>query len=164
MAMSSAPRPIRSGYSTDWGAERPSIQPTLSSRTSGGFARYLTTFCIGIAATLAWQSYGDAARDIVSERYPQLAWLAPRTPSAPPEAAASVPSSASVDPQQIKTISLDLAAVRQRVDQLAANQDLLTRGITAQLQQSRQDILDRISVLSPQPPPTHKPAPVAPSR
>ncbi len=27
--------------------------------------RFLFAFCIGVAATLAWQSYGDAAREII---------------------------------------------------------------------------------------------------
>ena len=38
----------------------------------------LITFCVGVAATLAWQSYGDAARQNVANAYPQLGWLAPR--------------------------------------------------------------------------------------
>jgi hypothetical protein len=157
MAMSSAPRPVRSPSSTDWAAVRPFKQPALRNRTSGSFTRYLITFCVGIAATLAWQSYGGAAREIVSERYPLLAWVAPQTP-APPTVAAMA-SITSVDPQELKTISLDLAAVRQRIDQLAASQDQVTRDVSTQLQQNRQEILDKISVLSPQPTPPRKPAP-----
>jgi hypothetical protein len=41
-------------------------------------ARFLVTFCIGIAVTLAWQSYGDAAREMIVNSYPQLGWLAPQ--------------------------------------------------------------------------------------
>ena len=26
---------------------------------------FLITFCIGVAATLGWQSYGDAAREMI---------------------------------------------------------------------------------------------------
>jgi len=40
--------------------------------------RVLITFCVGIAATLAWQSYGDAARQIIASSYPQFGWLAPQ--------------------------------------------------------------------------------------
>jgi hypothetical protein len=160
--MSSAPRPIRSGYSMDWAAEPPVMPPAPRKGHSSGLSRYLITFCIGIAATLAWQSYGNAAREIVSQRYPQFAWLAPPAPVAPPNA---LPSVTSIDPQEFKTISFGLAALRQRIDQLAANQDQISRDIATQLQQSRQEILDKISVLSPQPatPPARKPASGAPS-
>jgi len=67
-------------------------------------------------------------------------------------------------------MSFDLAALRQRVDQIAAGQDGIARDITAKLQAVEQDILDRISAPSPQlaVPPTRKPAPqplqLAPSR
>ena len=37
----------------------------------------LITLCVGAAAIMAWQSYGDAARQIIASSYPQLGWLAP---------------------------------------------------------------------------------------
>src|SRR5262249_28855819 len=52
-------------------------------------ARFPIAFCIGVAATLLWQSYGDAAREMIANSHPQLGWLAPRpaltaqTPSPP---------------------------------------------------------------------------------
>src|SRR5258708_34508158 len=60
----------------------------------------LVTFCIGVAATLAWQSYGDAARRAIASSFPRLGWLAPQaapvvpnTPDipAPPAAPAPLP-------------------------------------------------------------------------
>jgi hypothetical protein len=74
-----------------------------------------------------------------------------------------VPPIASLDPQDLKTISLGLAAVRQSVDQLAAGQDQMNREITARLQAAKQDILDKISWPSPQPAvtPARKPVPSA---
>jgi hypothetical protein len=72
--------------------------------------------------------------------------------------------------KKLKAISLDLAALRQRVDQLAAGQDRMTRDITTKLQTAEQEILDKISVPSPQPTaaPPRKPVPsplqLAPSR
>ncbi len=36
-------------------------------------------FCIGAAATLAWQSYGDAAKKAIPSPVPQLGWLGPQT-------------------------------------------------------------------------------------
>ena len=38
----------------------PSKQPPPGKRASRALARFLITFCIGVAATLAWQSYGDS--------------------------------------------------------------------------------------------------------
>ncbi len=36
-------------------------QPSLRKRASRALSRFLIAFCIGVAATLAWESYGDAA-------------------------------------------------------------------------------------------------------
>jgi hypothetical protein len=42
------------------------------------FARFLIAFCVGVAATLAWQSYGGAARKMIASWSPQLRWSAPQ--------------------------------------------------------------------------------------
>jgi hypothetical protein len=57
----------------------PNRQPPVRKRASRALARFLIAFCIGVAATLVWQSYGDAARQIIANSYPQLRWLAPQT-------------------------------------------------------------------------------------
>jgi hypothetical protein len=80
------------------------------------FARDLITLLLGIAATLAWQSYGDAARHMI----------------------ASATSSLDQQPinaiqQPINAISFDLNAMRQSIDGLAAaiatNQDQIMRSV-----------------------------------
>src|SRR5690349_22875433 len=38
------------------------------------FARFLLAICIGVAGTLAWQSYGDATKQIIATRAPELGW------------------------------------------------------------------------------------------
>ena len=39
------------------------IENEMKGRGSrGGFVRYLVAICIGVAATLAWQSYGEVPR------------------------------------------------------------------------------------------------------
>src|SRR5260370_8933443 len=53
-------------------------QPSFGKRASRPLARFLITFYIGVAATLAWQSYSDTARQIIASLSPQLGWLAPR--------------------------------------------------------------------------------------
>ena len=70
--------------------------------------RFLIFFLIGVAAALAWQSYGGAARETIASWSPRLAWLAP-----PAE-----PGGAFSD--QIAAISRDLAVARQSVDKVAA--------------------------------------------
>src|SRR5215470_5318224 len=50
--------------------------PSLRKRASRALSRCLITFCIGVSATLTWQSYGDAARDAIANSYSQLGWLA----------------------------------------------------------------------------------------
>jgi hypothetical protein len=117
--------------------------------------KLLIMFCAGIAATLAWQSYGDAARETIANSYPQLGWLAPQAAIAQTAPATIVPPVASSDPQELKAMSLDVAAVRQRVDQLVAGQEQMTRDFTTKLQAVERDILDKISV--PPPPPAAAP-------
>ena len=43
-------------------------------RASRAFVRYLVAICIGIVGTLAWQSYGEATKQIIATRAPELGW------------------------------------------------------------------------------------------
>src|ERR1700730_3329240 len=112
----------------------PSGRPSLRRRAPLALARFLITFCIGVAATLAWQSYGDAAREMIANSSPQLGWLAPQAApvaqNAPDMIASAVPAAPS---PELRALSLGLAAVRQSVDQLvaqfAAGQEQMTRDI-----------------------------------
>jgi hypothetical protein len=102
----------------------PNRQPTLRKRASRALARFLIAFCIGVATTLAWQSYGDAAREMIANSSPQLGWLAPRAEpvaqNTPETIALVAPAAPSLDQQQLSAISLDLDAVRQGIDKIAA--------------------------------------------
>ena len=84
----------------------PSTRSWLDRLVAFSFARYLLAFSVGIAATLAWQSYGSVARKAIAGWSPHLAWLAP----------AAVPHG--ISPDRIKATSLALAAVHQSVDKL----------------------------------------------
>jgi hypothetical protein len=112
--------------------------------------KLLIAFCVGIAATLAWQSYGDTAREIIAGSYPQLGWLTPRSADAQNAPATIMPPITSSNPEEFETISLGLAEMRQRVDELAANQDQIIREITTKLQVAKQELLDKMSAPSPQ--------------
>ena len=157
-----------------------SKRPSFGKRASRALVRFLITFGVGIAATLAWQSYGDAAREMIASSSEQLAWLAPQVApaaqAAPRLVAPPAPAGPSPDLEQLKAMSLGLAVVRQSVDQLAAQvaacREQMTRDIT-KLQAAEQDILHKISEPPPRPAaaaaPVHKPVsltppPAAPAR
>jgi len=81
------------------------------------------TFCIGVAATLAWQSYGEGARKAIASSFPRLGWLASQAaPVAPGTSDIFKPTASaapSPDQPQPDATSLDLDEVRQSVDRIA---------------------------------------------
>jgi hypothetical protein len=125
--------------------------------------RLLITFCIGVAATLAWQSYGDTARGMIANSSPQLSWLAPQVAVAQAAADTIAPTPSSPDSQELKAMSADLAAVRQKVDQLAAQmavgQEQMATDFAAKLEAAEQDILATMPSPQPAVAPVRKPAP-----
>jgi hypothetical protein len=156
------------------------IENQTKKRSSRGFIRYLLAICVGAAATLAWLSYGDAAKQIVATRGSELGW-SPETKQmianwmlqfgwtklgngpekiavSVPEAqlttvaqtapAAVTPATPSIDREQVHQIAVDLAALEQTVDQLAASQDKIGRNID-NLHGAVAEILVKI----PEPPP-----------
>jgi hypothetical protein len=139
-------------------------QPSLGKRASRALARFLIIFFIGVVAAFVWQSYGDAARQMIANSSPQLRWLAPQiaAQAAPDMAAPTVTATPSPDVQQLKAMSLGLAALRQSVEQLAAAHQQMTDEI-AKLQATEQEILDKVSA-PPRPTaaPARKSAPTAP--
>src|SRR6266853_827344 len=143
-------------------------QPSLRKRASRAFSRFLITFCIGGASTLAWQSYGDAARAMIANSYPQLGWLAPQAEPV----AQNAPATFDLDAvrQDIDKIAAGIAAIQEQmsrssdriateqiarsVAQLMAGQEQMTREIT-KLQAVEQYVLYKNS----EPPPRPAPAP-----
>jgi hypothetical protein len=156
-----------------------------------GFGRYVLAICIGVAATLAWQSYGQATKQIIATRAPelgwspeakqriarlvgQLGWTKPADPenvAARPDvlettqaanAAQTAPVGPTLDPQQAHQIALDLAALRQTVEQVAASQTKMADEIN-NLLVTDMEIFLKIPT-PPQPPAasSRKPMPVTP--
>jgi hypothetical protein len=174
--------------------------PSCARPPSRGFARYMLAICIGVTATLAWQSYGQATKQIIATRAPDLGWSPEaketiagwveqlgwtKLPTSPENAAArpSVPETAqaatvaqtapdkvaakaavapSLDPQQVQQISLDLATLRQTVEQVAASQTKMAAEIN-NLLVTDMEIFLKIPT-PPQPPAasSRKPMPVTP--
>jgi hypothetical protein len=149
---------MQSEFSDDWPLEPPPARPPRRKPASQGFTGYLITFGAGIATALAWQSYSDAARQIIADAYPQLAWVAPSTAIAQTAPTAIVPPTDFLDPQEMKTISFDLAKMSQKVDQLAAAQEQTTREIT-KLQAVEQYVLYKNIEPPPRPAPAATPMP-----
>ena len=166
--------------------------PSRARPASRGFARYILAICIGVSATLAWQSYGQATKQIIATRAPELGWSPgakqtiaswvgqlgwTRPPAGPENAAArpdvpetpqaaivaqTAPVGPSLDPQQVHQIALDLAALRQTVEQVAGGQTKMAAEIN-NLLVTDMEIFLKIPT-PPQPPAalSRKPMPVAP--
>jgi hypothetical protein len=114
----------------------PDGQPSLRKRALRALSRFLIAFCTGVAAILAWQSYGDAAKEMIASSYPQLSWLAPQArpiAHSAPNIALPAPAAPSFDHQQLSAMSLDLNAVRESVDRIdtrmTAGHELILRSI-----------------------------------
>ena len=50
------------------------IEKQTKRRALRALVRYAIAVCIGIAGVLAWQSYGEATKQIVAARAPELGW------------------------------------------------------------------------------------------
>jgi hypothetical protein len=152
------------------------IEREMKKRGSRKFTRYLIAILIGVAATLAWQSYGESAKQIIATRAPELGW-SPETkqmiatsiqwigwtkPSAGPEKQVPEPTTPSFAAGQ-QQMTQDLAALRQTVEQFAGGQDQMAREMR-RLESAVAELNAKIRE-SPQPSvaPAPKPMPVPPS-
>jgi hypothetical protein len=55
-------------------AQAKRIENQTKRRALRTLVRYLVAMCIAIAGTLAWQSYGEAAKQIIATTAPELGW------------------------------------------------------------------------------------------
>jgi hypothetical protein len=156
------------------------IENRMKRRSSRSFGRYLIAICVGVAGTLAWQSYGDAAKQVIATRAPELGWspqakqmiaswtvgwMKPPAEKTAPEAVASskAPPVPAIDSAQVQQIAQSLAALRETVGQIAASEDQTSREI-ARLESAVAELILKFPEPSAQPPaaPARKPAPVQP--
>jgi hypothetical protein len=125
------------------GRQRPSIgrqRPPIGRRIFRTVTRFSVAVLIGIGATLGWQSYGDAAREIAVARAPSLAWLLYVSTPKSPAVATTSPGPA----QQLEPLASNLDAVRRSVEQLAARQEQMAQNMAA-LQAVEEDIRQKMS-------------------
>ena len=128
-----------------------SDRPSIGRRMFRTLTRFFIAVIIGIGATLAWQSHGDAARDMVVARAPLLGWLLSVSTTKSPAVAATAP-----DPlPQLVPLASNIDAVRRSVEQLAAKQEQMAHNI-ATLQAVEEDIRQKVS----SPPPSQQAAPI----
>jgi hypothetical protein len=164
------------------------IENQMKRQGSRGFSRYLLAICIGVAATLAWQSYGEAAKEMFAAKAPELGWSpeskqmianwveqlgrakqpadAEKTaahPSVSETQVATVAQTVPVTPQAPATPPIDPQQVHQIAVDLSALGQTVDRLATSQDQMGRnierlQGAVAEILVKMPEPPP---PPPVA---
>jgi hypothetical protein len=121
-------------------------RPSVGRRMLRGFSRFSIAVLIGVAATLVWQSYGDAAREMLIARAPTLAWLLSVTVTKSPVVAATSPAPG----QQLESLAFNLDGVRRSVELLAAGQAQMAQSIAA-LQGVEEDIRQKMSYASSSP-------------
>jgi len=155
------PRPAAT---TDHTAEISRERPSFRKRTTRGLTRFLILFGMGVAATLAWQSYDNEIRAAIANSSPQLGWLAPQAALADTasETAPTAPATASPEAQQLEVMSISLAALQQSVDQLTAQLQASQQQMASDIAKLKQDILAKLSPPRPVAAPARKPAPLAP--
>jgi hypothetical protein len=165
-------RPLPSGFNSD---QLASEVPSIGRRMFRALSRFFIAVLIGVGATLAWQSHGDDAKQIVRTWAPSLAWLLPVStttspadgpasarnaalPQSAPLTQSAAPASAAVGElaQQIEPITHALTIVRRSLEQIAAKQEQMAQNI-ATLQAAEQDIRQKMS----SPPPSR---PVSPRK
>jgi hypothetical protein len=158
------------------------IENQTKRRRSRGFTRYLVAVLIGVAATLAWQAYGDAGKQVIATKAPEFGWspearkmitswvpvgwtkrpagsekqVVPVAQTAPQNVAPKAPTTASLDPEQLQQITQSLTTLRETVEQLTSGQDQMTR-VIGRLESAVAELITKM----PEPPPQ---LPAAPAR
>jgi hypothetical protein len=139
---------------------------SIGRRIVRTIARLFIAVLIGVGVTLAWQSHGDEAKEMVRTWVPSLAWLLPVSTTKSPHDGQEFAAATSAElAQQLKPLTLDLAIVRHSLEQLAATmeqlaarQEQMVQNITT-LQAVEQNITQKISsppqsrAVSPRKPP-----------
>ena len=140
-------RPMKPSISSPRPSDRVArVRPSIGRRIFRTLTRFSIAVLIGIGATLAWQSYGDAAREIVVARAPSLAWLLYVSTTKSPAVATASPGPA----QQLEPLASNLDVVRRSVEQLAAKQEQMAQNM-ATLQAVEEDIRQKMSSSPSQP-------------
>jgi pyruvate/2-oxoglutarate dehydrogenase complex dihydrolipoamide acyltransferase (E2) component len=169
--------------------EVPGDRPSIGRRAVRAFIRFLWVACIG-GAGVAWQFYGDAAKQIIAKWAPQFVLILspplenPRLPeqptppavqasatkAAPPQPAplaqTSTEGAAALSPesaQLLQSMARDLATAGQEIEQLKASQEQMFRDVAKASEQNRRPKISASPRRSAAAPP-RKPMPFRPSQ
>ena len=164
------------------------IQSEMAGLAPRGLTRYLAALCIGLAVIVAWLSYGEATKQIIATRAPELGWSpeakqriaswvqqfgwtkppAVAVTQTAPQTAAAKQATTALDPQQVQRIDTDIAAVRQAVERhlsdMRATVERLAAGLDevnreiGKLEVADEEILQKITPAPPPPRPAAAPA------
>jgi hypothetical protein len=128
------------------------IENEVKRPPSRGFAGYLLAICIAVAATVAWQSYGQPAKQMIATSAPKLGWSPEAkqmianwvqqlgwtkqsgdSESPPPTVAnlSKAPPAPSSDPQQLQEIEAHIAAMQQAVERQLGQVRVTVQQLTA---------------------------------
>ncbi len=147
----------QSEFSVIWLPTKPSVDATMpplddvenvsvtgqeaapGMRDQRAISRLLAAFCVGVVATLTWQSCSDAARQLVASPSLQLGGLAPIAQTSLDMIAPAAFALPSRDQQ-------DLAALRQSIDQLATSQQQINLSLV-QLASAQEQMTRDINTL-----------------
>jgi hypothetical protein len=146
-----------SGFTEDQFAGK---RPSVGRRLVSAIVRFCIALLIGVGATLAWQSHGDEAKEIISAWVPALSRFLPASssaqsamlPQSTPVSQISAPAAAvssSEIMQQLETMARELAGAQRNLEQLAdMARDLAdTRRSLAQLAARQEQIAQSIATL-----------------
>ncbi len=149
-------------------------RPSILRRIVRATARFFFAVLVGVGVTLAWQSYGDEAVEIIRTQAPSLAEWLPASSGKPADGGAAqqqlksalatadqqlpamAPAGNAELMQQLKPLAIDLTAVKDSLQQLAAYQEKLTQSIE-RLEKGQQAITQKLSSVAAPKPVVHAP-------
>lgn len=126
----------------------PTDRPSLGRRTLRSVARSLVAACVGVAGTLAWQSYGGPAKEMIASFAPQLSWLLSppaMDPPSGPEIAVEQPSPLAVQVSASQAPSAQAGAVASTTLETAAS--TAPTAPSPELQQQLQTIVHDLAAM-----------------
>jgi hypothetical protein len=137
---------IRSLQPSNFNEEEVAVdRPPVVGRIFRTLPKFSIAVLTGVGAAFCWQFYGDAAREMVAEKAPTLAWWLPGSTVKP----AATETSVDVV-QQLKPLTFTLDVMRRSVDQLAAKQEQIAQNIAA-LQAVEEDVRQKVTSTPPSP-------------
>jgi hypothetical protein len=144
------------------------VRSSMLSRILHDSPRFFFALVLGIGLTLAWHSYGSQAVEIIRTQAPSLAQWLPASTGQPADAPLAAPlqqlkptlaaadQQLSVMPpedgsaelgQQLNAIAIDLTAVKETLDRLAADRGKITQSID-RLERGQQEMAQKLSSMA----------------